>query len=201
VAGRRRGEQPWNLNIHYDALLDSRVPPGALRVLDVGCGDGFLAARLARRIPDVTAVDVDAPVLKRAQDRFAAAHVRWLHGDVMTADLAGFDAVVSNAVLHHLPDTGAALQRFADLLNPGGTLAIVTFVRPSLRNGPWHLASWVACAVVNRVKGKWEHSAPIKWPPRENLRQLRGVAHALLPGAGVRRLLYGRVLITWRKPG
>jgi SAM-dependent methyltransferase len=100
-----------------------------------------------RRIPDVTAVDVDAPVLKRAQDRFAAAPVRWLQGDVMTVDLAGFDAVVSNAVLHHLPDTGAALQRFADLPSPGGTLAIVTFVRPSLGKGPWHLASWVACAV------------------------------------------------------
>jgi SAM-dependent methyltransferase len=99
----------------------------------------------------------------------------------MTADLAGFDAVVSNAVLHHLPDTGAALQRFADLLNPGGTLAIVTFVRPSLRNGPWHLASWVACTVVNRVKGKWEHSAPIKWPPRETLRQLRDVVNGALP--------------------
>jgi 2-polyprenyl-3-methyl-5-hydroxy-6-metoxy-1,4-benzoquinol methylase len=112
VSGRRRGEQLWNLNIHYDALLDSRVPPGVLRVLDVGCGDGLLAARLTRRIPDVTALDVDAPVLKRARDRFAGAPVRWMQGDVMTADLAGFDAVVSNAVLHHLPDTGAALRRF-----------------------------------------------------------------------------------------
>lgn len=200
VSGRRRGEQPWNLNIHYDALLDSRVPPGVACVLDVGCGDGFLAARLARRIPHVTALDVDAPVLKRAQDRFTAAPVTWMHGDVMTADLAGFDAVLSNAVLHHLAETGAALRRFAGLVKPGGTVAIVAFVRPSVRSGWWHLASWVACAVVNRIKGKWEHTAPIVWPPRENLRQLREVVHAALPGARMRRLLYGRVLITWRAP-
>ena len=57
----------WNINIHYDALLDYKVPAGARRVLDVGCGDGFLAARLARRIPDVTAVELDAPVLQRAR--------------------------------------------------------------------------------------------------------------------------------------
>jgi protein-L-isoaspartate O-methyltransferase len=38
----------WNIHIHYDALPDSRVPLEAQRVLDVGTGDGFLAARLAR---------------------------------------------------------------------------------------------------------------------------------------------------------
>jgi SAM-dependent methyltransferase len=193
-------KHPWNVNIHYDALLESRVPPGARRVLDVGCGDGFLAARLARRIPDVTALDVDAPVLLRAQARFATAPVRWLHGDVMTAELPAFDAVVSNAALHHLGDTGPALQRLADLVRPGGTLGVVAFVRPSPRNGLWHVTSWVACAVVNRVKGKWEHTAPIKWPPAATLRRLRADARAALPGAVVRRLFYGRVLITWAKP-
>lgn len=50
-------DQPWNANIHYDALLDAMVPLGTQCVLDVGCGDGLLAARLARRIPYVTAVD------------------------------------------------------------------------------------------------------------------------------------------------
>ncbi len=203
MVGGPAAQQPWNINIHYDALLDSTVPPGTRRVLDVGCGDGFLAARLARRIPDVAALDVDVPVLHRAQARFADAPIRWVPGDVMTTDLpeAGFDAVVSNAALHHVADTGAGLRRLADLLSPGGTLVIVTFVRPSLRNALWHLTSMVACAVVNHVKGKWEHTAPIKWPPPQTLRQLRAQVHASLPGGRVRRLLYGRVLITWRAPG
>ena len=194
--------EPWNINIHYDALLDAKVPPTADRVLDVGCGDGFLAARLARRVPDVTAVDLDAPVLQRAQARFSDAPIRWVHDDIMTAELpdAGFDAVVSNAALHHFKDTRAALERLSGLLTPGGTLAVVTFVKASLRNSLWHLMSWTACGIAIRVKGKWEHSAPIKWPPPETLGQLRERVHAALPGARVRRLLYGRVLITWRAP-
>jgi len=199
-------EQPWNINIHYDALLEAQVPPGAGRVLDVGCGDGFLAARLARRGPDVTALDLDAHVLQRARTRFAAAPIRWVHGDVMTVDLASvafdaFDAVVSNAALHHFEDTPAALQRLASLVRPGGTLAVITFVKPSLRNALWHLTSRVACGAVNRIKGKWEHSAPIKWPPPDTLRQLRIHVRGPLPGARVRPLIYGRVLISWRAPG
>jgi 2-polyprenyl-3-methyl-5-hydroxy-6-metoxy-1,4-benzoquinol methylase len=193
--------QPWNINIYYDALLDAKVPPGARRVLDVGCGDGFLASRLAGRIPEVTAVDLDAPVLQRARARFADAPVRWVHDDIMTTRLSRFDAVVSNAALHHMADTGAALRRLADLVAPGGTLAIVAFVRLSLRNSMWHLTSGVACTVVNRIKGKWEHTAPIKWPPPDTLQQLRTHVRAALPGADVRRLVYGRVLITWHAPG
>src|SRR5262249_521421 len=188
--------QPWNVNIHYDALLESKVPQGARRVLDVGCGDGFLAARLAQRVQDVTALDRDAPVLRRARARFAAAPIRWVHGDVMTADLppAGFDAVVSNAALHHIDDTRAALERLAGLVSAGGTLGVVTFVRPSLRNGLWHLTGWAACGAVIRVKGKWEHTAPIKWPPSDTLPQPRAPGGAPPPDARLRRLLSGRAL-------
>jgi 2-polyprenyl-3-methyl-5-hydroxy-6-metoxy-1,4-benzoquinol methylase len=205
VFGAPSAKQPWNINIHYDALLESTVPLAARRVVDVGCGDGFLAARLARRVSDVSALDIDAAVLHRAQARFPTAPVRWVHGDVMTADLAqasrdAFDAVVSNAALHHIEDTRAALGRLAGLVSPGGTLAVVTFVKPSLRNGLWHLTSWAACGAVTRIRGKWQHTAPIKWPPTDTLQQLRAHARALLPGARIRRLLYGRVMITWHAP-
>ncbi|OBJ82025.1 class I SAM-dependent methyltransferase [Mycobacterium asiaticum] len=195
------GDQPWNINIHYNALVDALVGSGAVNVLDVGCGDGFLAARLARRIPHVTAIDVDEPVLQRARTRFPDAGIQWMHGDVMTAELPRFDAVVSNAALHHIDDTRAALARLAGLMTPGGTLAVVTFVRFSVRAAWWHLATAMACVVVNRMKGKWEHTAPIKWPPPDTLSQLRGHVRAVLPDARIRRLWYGRVLITWRAPG
>lgn len=194
-------DQPWNINIHYNVLVDALVPSSARTVLDVGCGDGFLAARLAERIPAVTALDADAPVLRRAMSRFPDAEVQWMLGDVMTTELARFDAVVSNAFLHHIDDTRAALTRLAGLVRPGGTLAAVTFVRFSIRTAWWHLLSSVACLVVNRVKGKWEHTAPIKWPPPDTFSQLRAHLGAVLPDARLRRLRYGRVLITWRAPG
>ena len=96
----------WNANIHCDTRLAACVPAAAGAVLDVGCGDGFLAARLARRVPLVVAIDIDAPVLGRARARFPDAPVTWCHGDITTHPLEAesFDAVLSNAMLHHLPD-------------------------------------------------------------------------------------------------
>src|SRR5512142_414183 len=116
----------WNANIHYDARLAACVPAAAEAVLDVGCGDGFLAARLAPRVPHVVAIDIDAAVLGRARARFPDAPVTWCHGDILTHPLEAesFDAVLSNATLHHLPDTRAALRRLSRLVRPGGTLGI-----------------------------------------------------------------------------
>ena len=176
---------PWNVNIHYDARLAALVPEGAVAVLDVGCGDGFLAARLAGRVPRVVAVDSDAPVLGRARARFPDAAVTWRHGDVMTCPLdpGSFDAVLSNAAFHHLPDAGAALARLGGLLRPGGTLAVVGFARTGWRDLPWAAAAFVTRGAAIRWHGKWQHTAPQTWPPPHTLRQLRLLARPVLPGA------------------
>jgi len=193
---------PWNFNIRNDALLDALVPATARRVCDVGCGDGFLSARLARRVPEVTAVDADAPVLERARTRFPDSPVTWLHADVMTAELAprSFDAVVSNATLHHLDDAAAALARLGGLLVPGGTLAAVTFVRGRPQDLPWQAVAWAFRSAVRLRRSTWEHSAPVRWPPADTLPGLRRAASTTLPGARVRRLVDGRVLLTWTAP-
>jgi 2-polyprenyl-3-methyl-5-hydroxy-6-metoxy-1,4-benzoquinol methylase len=153
---------PWNANIHYDGRLDACVPASATSVLDVGCGDGFLAARLARRVPLVVAIDADALVLDRAQARFPAARVTWCHGDVLTHHLGreSFDAVVSNATLHHLPDTGTALHRLSQLVRPGGTLAIVGFTRTEWREWPWALITWTCLGAANRGPSRRPHLPP-----------------------------------------
>jgi len=194
--------RPWNANIHYDRRLDACVPASVTSALDVGCGDGFLAARLARRIPSVVAIDVDAAVLKRARTRFPDANVAWRRADVLTHPFppASFDAVVSNATLHHFPDCKAALHRLSELVRPGGTLAIVGFPRTELRDWPWAAIAFVALGVVNRVRRKWEHTAPQIWPPADTMRQLRGNVSEVLPGARLSRLLLGRYLIIWHAP-
>jgi 2-polyprenyl-3-methyl-5-hydroxy-6-metoxy-1,4-benzoquinol methylase len=194
--------EPWNVNIHYDGKLDKCVPPDAASVLEVGCGDGFLAARLSQRVPQVVAVDVDQPVLERAKQRFPSAPVAWRHGDILAIsdELGEFDAVVSNATLHHLPDTGAALACLRRLVRPGGTLALVTFADPGWRYLPWALATLVLRGVAIRIRGKWEHTAPTVWPPGITVAQLRRDVRAVLPGAQVSLLALGRVFVRWDAP-
>ena len=82
-------------------------------MLEIRCGDGFLAARLSQRIPNVVAVDVDAPVVERGKQRFPSAPVKWLRGDILdiAEELGDFDAVVSNATLHDIPDTRASPRK------------------------------------------------------------------------------------------
>lgn len=193
---------PWNANIHYDARLNACVPASATLVLDAGCGDGFLAAQLARRISRVIAIDLDAPVLERARTRFPDANVTWCHGDMLTHpfERGSFDAVVSNAALHHLPDSKAALHRLSELVHPGGTLAIVGFARMQMRDWPWAGTAFVALGLANRIRRKWEHTAPRTWPPPETFQQLRRNTHETLPGARISRLLLGRYLIVWHAP-
>jgi len=193
---------PWNVNIHYDGKLDQCVPAQAASVLEVGCGDGFLAARLSQWVPHVVAVDVDEPVLRRARQRFPDAPVTWRHGDVLALadELGEFDAVVSNAMLHHVADTRAALACLRGLVKHGGTLAVVTFARPGWRHLPWALATLVIRGVAIRVRGKWEHSAPTVWPPHDTVAELRRHVFAELPGAQVSLLALGRGFVKWQAP-
>lgn len=194
--------ESWNVNIHYDGKLVSCVPQHAVFALDVGCGDGFLAARLAQRIPHVDAVDIDQPVLERARQRFPDSSVGWRHGDILTlaSGLGTFDAVVSNAALHHFPDTRAALRCLREVVRPSGTLAIVTFARPGWRYLPWALATFVVRGVTIRLRGKWEHTAPTVWPPQDDIHQLRQHVRTELPGAQISLLWMGRILIVWHAP-
>ncbi len=147
-------------------------------------------------------MDVDEPVLERAKQRFPSAPVTWRHGDILELadELGEFDAVVSNATLHHLPDTRVALACLRGLIKPGGTLALVTFASAGRRHLPWALATLVLRGIAIRVRGKWEHSAPTVWPPRDTVAELRRHVRAELPGAQVSLLALGRVFIRWRAP-
>jgi hypothetical protein len=57
-----------------------------------------------------------------------------------------------------------------------------------------------AQSALGLVRGHWEHSAPITWPPPETYREVKRIAQRVLPGAVYKRRLLGRYTLFWTKP-
>lgn len=120
------------------ADIAATAPAGA-RVLEVGCGPGRLAIRLARDHGlDVVGLDLDPAMVLRAvanaaRVRSAGREPLFVVGDV--ASLAfpdrSFDLVVSTLSMHHWTDHGGSLNEIARVLRPDGRALVW-----DLRRGP-----------------------------------------------------------------
>lgn len=119
-------------------LLAAWLPaePGE-RVLELGCGAGDFSRVLAALVQSgrelaVTAVDVSPLQVRLARRRCDGSGLRFLAADATALGFApeSFDAVVGNAVLHHL-ELGPALAEVRRILRPGGR---IFFTEPNLRN-------------------------------------------------------------------
>jgi SAM-dependent methyltransferase len=104
-------------------------PPGAAKLLDVGCGTGVLLDDLPPGIVYV-GVDVNAAYIERARRRYGdrGEFFRARAGeDDLGGGRSGFDFVVAMALLHHLEDDEAKrlLDSAARLLRPGGAFVAI----------------------------------------------------------------------------
>jgi SAM-dependent methyltransferase len=104
-------------------------------VLEVGCGQGAVGARLARTARYV-GVEPDGSSYTVAHERVAAAGGTVIHGDdTAVPDGAQYDLVCAFEVLEHIEDDTAALERWQRLIKPGGHLMLSVPAWPS-RFGP-----------------------------------------------------------------
>jgi ubiquinone/menaquinone biosynthesis C-methylase UbiE len=127
-----------------EELVRLAAPRPGDQILDVGCGAGAITVRCARAASPggrVTAVDLSEGMLRRTAAESAARGfdnviTRRADASHPAFDPASFDTVLASLVLYLLPDAGAALRSWRDLLKPGGMLGFSWGVGPDPRWTP-----------------------------------------------------------------
>ncbi len=109
------------------------------QILDMGCGTGAFTLHAAKKCHKIYAVDVSEVMLRHCRlkaEKMGLTNIEFHHAGFLTYVHHGdpVDAIVSVAVLHHLPDywKGVAFQRLQGMLKPGGRLYLFDIVFPAL---------------------------------------------------------------------
>jgi ubiquinone/menaquinone biosynthesis C-methylase UbiE len=124
----RRYERMFAWRPEQSVLLEPASIEVGSRVLDLGCGPGFLTAELARRVGPTgraVGVDINERFVTTANDRAKGqANLRYVHydGAVLPFDDASLDRAVAKNVLEYVPDLPGALRELHRVLVPGGRL-------------------------------------------------------------------------------
>ncbi len=114
----------------FERILGNIQPPPGSVFLEVGCGPGFHAMRLARRGYKVKAVDFSDAVLDVARENVRAAGLEQLveidREDLidLSYDDHSFDYVLCWGVLMHVPKVERAIEELSRIVAPGGHLVV-----------------------------------------------------------------------------
>lgn len=143
------------------ALLDGLPVP---RIVDVGCGTGYLTRLLALRAEYVDATDPSLESIRIARSRHAAANISYHHQDIESfaraTERGDYHVAVANMTLMCVSDLAAGLTAIADLLTPGGRL-VATIPHPAhwpryagYASQPWYIPR---IANYGEIKISWPY--------------------------------------------
>ena len=142
-------DEGWRGRMHHQiaggaADLALTCVPAPRRILDVGCGTGYLLGRLAARVPQagvLAGIDASPAMIEVASGAAADDRLRFVAGGAerLPWPAATFDLVVSTTSFDHWADQRAGLAECARVLVPGGCLVLAdlfsVLLAPTLLTG------------------------------------------------------------------
>jgi len=156
-------------------------------VLDLGCGNGYLARRLARGGARVTAIDSSRRMIKNAQahDRGNSLRIKYIQSDASRVDgiaNASFDLVFANMSLMDMEDGEGAIREVSRTLRKGGRF-VASISHPCFdigSNSGWSVEkpAFEERKVYRRVRAyRAPFSENIPWRLEKNERKLTRAFH------------------------
>ncbi|MBN1104519.1 MAG: class I SAM-dependent methyltransferase, partial [Deltaproteobacteria bacterium] len=122
-----------------DAFVEEMLSPAHFagnKVLDVGCGNGYILSKFAMAGAEAHGIDLTGAALDLTRKRIRSAGLR---AELLQADSArlpfadsSFDLVYSLGVLHHSPRTHESFREIHRVLRPGGKAVIMIYNRNSV---------------------------------------------------------------------
>jgi ubiquinone/menaquinone biosynthesis C-methylase UbiE len=204
-------DERWNHNAHYHEFLLSKLPGRFGQALEIGCGTGTFARLLAARAERVLAIDLSPQMIRLARERSAShANIDFVEGDVMSRQFSEgqFDCVATLTTLHHLP-TEDALAKVKNILKPGGVFVCLDlYQRSNLTDLLSDCVAYPASMLLRTIKtGRPRPPRDVRAAYAEHeksdayltLPQLKQACADILPGALLRRHLFWRYSVVWRK--
>lgn len=206
----------------YEALIDEiaafvagatpAAPGRPVRVLDVACGTGTLAHRLARPGYSVVGLDVVSHLvdIARAREAGNVADLEFHHADIAHDAVPGggsFDVLVSMHTLYWHPEPDALLRACRRALRPGGHALFLTYTRPALvvatfrrlwvEGGPGRAIDGLRWLLPTAAFERFRHDRPRYFGQDEFHDRLRGAGFDIL--ASRQTFLSGISLLAWTK--
>jgi SAM-dependent methyltransferase len=141
---------------HVAAFVRDQLPSPPASVLEVGCGEGNLARELDVAGYDVVAIDPEAP----PGEIFRSVRLEDFDGT------GPFAVIVASLSLHHIEDVGAAVDKIAGLLAPGGLLVLNEWDRDRFGGATarWYFHQRQALAALGREHAEIEPTFEEWWP-------------------------------------
>jgi ubiquinone/menaquinone biosynthesis C-methylase UbiE len=178
-------------------------------ILDVGTGTARIPIALVDVDPHarVLALDLAPNMLERAAVNIAQAgvtdRIRCLCGDVKELEglltNAVFEGVISNTIIHHIPDPAPALRAMKARVAPGGTLMVRDLARPDSRDEVARLVALYAGTETREARGLFEASLNAALTLREIQELVRDEVD--IPPECARMTSDRHWTITWKRPG